>query len=56
MMLIRCIVVDDDKNTAQVFADILELMGLEIVGKGYNGDDAVSCTMITAPTSRSLML
>jgi len=41
-MLIRCIVVDDDKNTAQVFADILELMGLEIVGKGYNGDDAVS--------------
>jgi DNA-binding NarL/FixJ family response regulator len=41
-MLITCIVIDDDKNTTKVFADILELMGLEIVGQGYSGDDAVS--------------
>lgn len=34
--------IDDDKNTTKVFADILELMGLEIVGQGYSGDDAVS--------------
>jgi len=42
MVLITCIVVDDDKNTTKVFSDILELMGLQIVGKGYSGDDAVS--------------
>ena len=40
--MITCIVIDDDKNTTKVFADILELMGLKIVGQGYSGDDAVS--------------
>ncbi|WP_268542284.1 response regulator [Candidatus Nitrosotenuis cloacae] len=40
--MLTCIVVDDDKNTTKVFSDILELMGLQIVGQGYNGDDAVS--------------
>lgn len=41
-MLIRCIVIDDDKNTTKVFTDILNLMGLEIVGQGYSGEDAIS--------------
>src|SRR5574338_1397766 len=41
-MLITCIVIDDDKNTTKVFSDILELIGLEVVGQGYSGDDALS--------------
>ena len=34
--------IDDDKNTTKVFSDILELMGLDIAGQGYSGDEAVS--------------
>lgn len=41
--------IDDDKNTTKVFADILELMGLKIVGQGYSGDDAVSMYMRYRP-------
>jgi len=37
-----CIVVDDDKNTVHVFTDILELLGLEVRGYGYDGNSAVS--------------
>lgn len=40
--MITCIVIDDDKNTTKVFSDILELMGLDIAGQGYSGDEAVS--------------
>jgi len=36
-----CIVVDDDINTTQVLSELLEFMGLEVVGKGYDGNDAV---------------
>lgn len=40
--MITCIVIDDDANTTRVFSDILELIGLQVVGKGYDGRDAVS--------------
>ncbi|TBR11586.1 MAG: response regulator [Candidatus Nitrosotenuis sp.] len=40
--MITCIVIDDDANTTKVFSDILELIGLRVVGKGYDGNDAVS--------------
>lgn len=40
--MITCIVIDDDANTTKVFSDILELIGLQVVGKGYDGNDAVS--------------
>jgi two-component system, chemotaxis family, chemotaxis protein CheY len=39
--VITCIVVDDDVNTTTVFSDILELMGLSVVGKGFSGSEAV---------------
>lgn len=39
--MINCIVVDDDVNTTKVFSDILELMGLHVVGKGFSGSEAV---------------
>lgn len=40
-VMFTCIVVDDDVNTTKVFSDILELMGLQVVGKGYSGSEAV---------------
>jgi len=39
--LIRAIVVDDDKETLQLFSDLLTSNGIKVVGKGYNGQDAV---------------
>ncbi|MFB5606177.1 MAG: response regulator, partial [Nitrosarchaeum sp.] len=39
--MISCIVIDDDVNTVRVFSDLLELLGLQVVGQGYAGQDAV---------------
>jgi len=39
--LIRAIIVDDDKETVQLFGDLLTSNGIKVVGKGYNGQDAV---------------
>ena len=39
--MITCIVVDDDVNTTKVFSDILELMGLRVLGSGSSGSEAV---------------
>ena len=36
------IVIDDDKNTTDVLSEILELMNLKVIGKGYDGKDAIS--------------
>ena len=41
MILIRAVVVDDDKDTIQLFSDLLSSNGIKVVGKGYNGQDAV---------------
>ena len=40
-MLIRAVIVDDDKDTIQLFAELLTSNGIKVVGKGYNGQDAV---------------
>jgi CheY-like chemotaxis protein len=39
--VITCIVVDDDVNTVKVFSDILELIGLQVIGRGFSGSEAV---------------
>ncbi|WP_101478248.1 response regulator [Candidatus Nitrosotalea bavarica] len=39
--MITCIVVDDDANTVKVFSDILELIGLQVIGRGFSGSEAV---------------
>lgn len=39
--MITCIVIDDDVNTTKVFSDILELMSLQVVGRGHSGSEAV---------------
>jgi CheY-like chemotaxis protein len=39
--LIRAVVIDDDKETLQLFSDLLTSNGIKVVGKGYNGQDAI---------------
>ena len=38
--MIRAIVVDDDKETVSLFSEILSTNNIEVVGKGYNGQEA----------------
>jgi len=40
-LLIRAIIIDDDKDTLQLFSELLISNGIKVVGKGYNGQDAV---------------
>lgn len=40
-LLIRAIIIDDDKDTIQLFSELLISNGIKVVGKGYNGQDAV---------------
>ena len=40
-MPIRALVVDDDVDTVEVFSEFLELKGIEVVGKGHDGKEAV---------------
>jgi len=39
---LNVIVIDDDYNTVEVFAEFLELSQVKVVGKGYDGKDAVN--------------
>ncbi|MCE9651634.1 MAG: response regulator [Nitrosarchaeum sp.] len=47
--MITCIVIDDDLNTTKVFSDLLELMGLDVLAQGYDGNDAISLYMKYRP-------
>ncbi|MDH3678173.1 MAG: response regulator [Nitrosopumilus sp.] len=38
--MIRAIVVDDDKDAVVLFSEILQSNNVEVVGKGYNGQEA----------------
>ncbi len=37
----RVIVVDDDRDTVEVFTEYLAMKGIDVVAKGYNGKEAV---------------
>jgi len=39
--LIRAVVIDDDKDTLELFSELLASNGINVVGKGHNGQDAV---------------
>jgi len=39
---LNVIVIDDDYNTVEVFAEFLELSQVKVVGKGYDGKDGVN--------------
>jgi len=39
--LVTVAIIDDDKNTVDVFIEYLEIFGIKVVAVGYNGKDAV---------------
>jgi len=39
--MVRVVVIDDDVDTVEVFCEYLEIKGIEVVGRGYNGKTAV---------------
>ena len=39
--MIRAVVADDDKETVKLFSELLQSNGIKVVGKGFNGHDAV---------------
>ncbi|MBI5378330.1 MAG: response regulator [Thaumarchaeota archaeon] len=38
---ITAIVIDDDPDTVELFCEYLELKGIHVIGKGYDGKEAV---------------
>lgn len=46
---ITVIVIDDDKDTVSVFKDYLSLKGIDVVGVGYNGKEAVQLYLQLRP-------
>ncbi len=38
---ITAIVIDDDLDTVELFCEYLELEGIQVIGKGYDGKEAV---------------
>jgi CheY-like chemotaxis protein len=38
--MIRAVVVDDDKDTVALFAEIMQSNNIKVVGRGYNGQEA----------------
>lgn len=47
--MVTAIVVDDDKDTVDVFCDYLEIKQVRVVGKGYNGKDALELFQLHRP-------
>jgi CheY-like chemotaxis protein len=47
--MVRVIVVDDDVDTVAVFSEYLEIKGIEVIGRGYGGREAVELYEKLAP-------
>jgi two-component system chemotaxis response regulator CheY/two-component system response regulator (stage 0 sporulation protein A) len=41
MPKITAIIVDDDVDTVEIFSDLLEIKGITVIGKGYDGAQAI---------------
>jgi CheY-like chemotaxis protein len=39
--LTNAIIIDDDRDTVEVFVDYMEMLNVNVLAKGYNGKDAV---------------
>ena len=47
--MITAIVVDDDQDMVEVFSEYLSINGIDVVGKGNNGKDAVELFLKLKP-------
>ncbi len=39
-MAVRAIIIDDDLNTVTTLNDLLEIIGLDVVGRGFDGNES----------------
>ncbi|NDF24873.1 MAG: response regulator [Thaumarchaeota archaeon] len=39
--MVRVVVVDDDIDTVEVFCEYLQIKGVDVIGKGYDGKSAI---------------
>ena len=39
--MVRVLVVDDDIDTVEVFCEYLQIKGVDVIGKGYDGKSAI---------------
>ena len=49
--MITAVVVDDDKDTVDVFCDFLDMKQVKVLGRGYNGKDALELYQLINQTS-----
>jgi DNA-binding NtrC family response regulator len=47
--MITAVVVDDDKDTVDVFCDFLDMKQVKVLGRGYNGKDALELYQLYRP-------
>ena len=40
-VMVNCVIVDDDQDIADVFSELLNIIGLDVLAKGTNGKDAI---------------
>ena len=40
-VMVNCVIVDDDQDIADVFSELLNIIGLDVLAKGANGKDAI---------------
>ncbi|MGY5148796.1 MAG: response regulator [Candidatus Nitrosopumilus sp. bin_68KS] len=40
--MVSCIVIDDDQNIVDLFCELLDIMHVDVLAKGYDGQDAVN--------------
>jgi DNA-binding NarL/FixJ family response regulator len=47
--MVTAIVIDDDADTVDVFCDYLEMKNVKVLGRGYNGKEAIDLYRIHKP-------
>jgi len=47
--LITAVVIDDDKNMVDFFSEYLEIKNVNVIGKGYDGKEAIDLYVVLRP-------
>lgn len=47
--MVTAIVIDDDSDTVDVFCDYLEIKNVQVLGRGYNGKEAIELYRVHKP-------
>ncbi|MBS3921642.1 MAG: response regulator [Nitrosarchaeum sp.] len=47
--MITAVVIDDDKNMVDFFSEYLEIKNVNVIGKGYDGKEAIDLYVVLRP-------